>query len=94
MVHCVMLHIVGGEELDVTDVTLPAQCLESSAQNSPTIPLIHLGKESYTKLGAGRQTLPEGHIPGGQHYLGVHGVRDGLNQVAVSAPVHFESMSY
>ena len=34
----------------------------------------------------------KGHIPGGQHHLGVHGLGDALNQISVSAPVNIKSL--
>ena len=67
-------------------------CSLAGTLSVAAIPLTELGQQSTSKLGAGPQCLPEGHISGKDHHLGVHGVRVALNQIPVSASVNIKCL--
>ena len=54
--------------------------------------LIQTGQEPDTELGAGEKRPVEGHIPGGQHDLGMKGVRDYLYQISMCTSINIEGV--
>ena len=88
----VFLHTFWCQEGDIRETALHRQVVEGLSQHCSLVLLKQSGKKSHRKLCTGDEGPVKGHIPGGQHDLGVHRLGDALYQISMSTSVYIKSL--